>query len=143
MTLLVKTLGLAAKVEENFDDVTAGAYYYEAVGVAKKYGIAGGAGDNRFNPKTNISRQDMMTLTGKALEKFGGLELTSDLTALDQFSDKNGIAGYARESMAALTREGLITGSGAKLNPSAPTTRAEAAAFLYRIYNETYMPPAS
>ncbi len=77
----------------------------------------------------------MMTLTGKALEKFEGLELTEDLTVLDQFGDKNGIAGYARESMAALVKEGLITGSGNKLNPLSQTTRAEAAAFLYRIYN--------
>ncbi len=136
LVLLLKTLGLAAEFDGNFADVEPGTYYYEAVGIAKKLGIAAGSGNNRFNPKENISRQDMMALTVRALEEFKKLEIAESSTMLDKFSDKAEIAGYAMESLATLVREGLIAGSGEKMNPRAKTTRAEAAVFLYRIYNK-------
>jgi hypothetical protein len=134
LVLLIKTLGLTADFDGNFDDVQRGTYYYEAAGIAKKLGIAAGSGSNRFNPKENISRQDMMALTARALEKFENLKASGNPAVLDKFSDKRDIAGYAVESLATLVKEGLITGSADKLNPRANTTRAEAAVFLYRIY---------
>jgi hypothetical protein len=131
LVLLIKTLGLTADFEDNFDDVQPGAYYYEAVGIAKKLGITGGIGNNRFNPQDPISRQDMMVMTARALEHFKGLKLTADLTVLDHFSDKGDIAGYATGSLATLVKEGLIAGSGERLNPRAQTTRAEARRYSY------------
>ncbi|MGG1616262.1 leucine-rich repeat protein [Paenibacillus sp. NRS-1781] len=136
LTLLVKTLGLTTSFDSNFADVKQGSYYYEAAGIAKKLGIAGGSGDNKFNPSAPISRQDMMVLTDKALQKVNKLAATSSTTALESFSDRTDIAGYAASSLAVLVQEGLITGSNGKIAPKAPTTRAEAAVFLYRIYNQ-------
>lgn len=136
LVLLIKTLGLTVDFDGNFDDVESGTYYYETVGIARKLGIAAGSGNNRFNPKENISRQGMMVLTARALEKFKGLKLAGDSAVLDQFSDREDIADYAGNSLATLVKEGLIAGSGDKLNPRAQTTRAEAAVFLYRIYNK-------
>jgi hypothetical protein len=135
LVLLIKTLGLTADANSNFDDVEAGAYYYEALGSAKKLGIAAGSGNNRFNPRGNISRQDMMVLTARALEKIKRLEAVDNNAVLDKFSDKEDISGYAVKSLATLVKEGLVAGSGDKLYPRAQTTRAEAAAFLHRIYN--------
>lgn len=136
LVMLVKTLGLTADFHSNFADVSRDAYYYEACGIARKLGIAAGSGDNLFKPAENISRQDMVALTANALRKFRGLEVTSDLTVLNKFSDKGDIAGYAANCLATMVKEGLISGSDNKLNPRADTTRAEAAAFLYRIYNK-------
>ncbi|WP_283653784.1 leucine-rich repeat protein [Paenibacillus sp. RC334] len=136
LTLLVKTLGLTTSFDSNFADVKQGSYYYEAAGIAKKLGIAGGSGDNKFNPNAPISRQDMMVLTDKALQKANKLAITSSTAALESFSDRADIANYAAASLAALVQEGLITGSDGKIAPKAPTTRAEAAVFLYRIYNQ-------
>ncbi|QJD84994.1 S-layer homology domain-containing protein [Cohnella herbarum] len=135
LVLLVKTLGLTAKLEGNFADVERNAYYYEALGVAKRLGLATGTGQDEFHPLENISRQDMMVLTARALEKAKQLKASGDPAILASFSDKGDIAAYAEESLAVLAKEGLVTGSGDKLNPRAPTTRAEAAVFLYRIYN--------
>lgn len=135
LVLLVKTLGLTADFNDNFDDVKPGAYYYEAVGIARKLGIAAGSGNNRFNPLEPISRQDMMVLTARALEKYKDLKAAPDSTVLDKYTDKGDIADYAVGSLATLVKEGLITGSGATINPLANTTRAEAAVFLYRVYN--------
>ncbi|MBC8035188.1 MAG: S-layer homology domain-containing protein [Chitinophagaceae bacterium] len=136
LVLLVKTLGIAADFDNNFDDVQKGTYYYEAVGIAKKLGLTTGVGNNKFNPMENISRQDMMVLTARALEKFKGCKVLDEISGLDKFSDKGEIVRYAIKSLATLVKEGLISGSGNKLNPGAQTTRAEAAVFLYRIYNK-------
>jgi hypothetical protein len=136
LVFLVNTLGLTVDFDTNFDDVKQGDYYYEALGIARKLGIATGSGNNKFNPKANISRQDMMVLTARALEKFKKLEAAGVSPVLGKFKDKGDIAGYATDGMAALVREGLIAGSGDMINPQANTTRAEAAVFLYRIYNK-------
>jgi hypothetical protein len=135
MVLLVKTLGLTAKVDHNFDDVKPGAYYYEPVGIAKKLGIAAGSG-NRFNPRDYISRQDMMVLAARALEKYAMIKPVNESSLLDKYQDKNDMAAYALDKIANLVKEGLIAGYQDRIYPQAHTTRAEAAVFLYRIYNK-------
>lgn len=133
--LLIRTLGLRAEFTDNFDDVKEDAYYYEAVGIAKKLGIALGDGANRFNPEEPISRQDLMTLSARVLDKYMGLKLSDDIHVLDRFIDKGDIAEYALSGIATLVKEGLIVGSDSRISPLANTTRAEAAVFLYRVYN--------
>ncbi len=123
MVLLINTLGLTADFTKNFDDVKPNTYYYHAVGIAKKLGIAAGSGNNRFNPTESISGQDMMVLAVRALEKFQGLKAADNSTSLDKFSDKRDIAEYAVNSLAALVNAGLIKGSGNVLNPRSSTTR--------------------
>lgn len=44
--------------------------------------------------------------------------------------------GMAEESLATLVKESLIIGSNNMLFPKDNTTRAEAAVFLYRIFNQ-------
>ena len=136
LCFLIRTLGVDAKFDENFDDISRDAYYYKEIGIAQKLGITNGTGNNKFNPNANITRQDMMVLTNRALEKHKGLNATGDKTLLDRFIDKGEIAEYASESLTTLVKEGIISGSGNKLNPLQQTTRAEAAVFLFRIYNK-------
>ncbi len=133
---LVRTLDVDAKFDENFEDIKSGAYYYDEIAIAKELGITRGTGDNKFNPNSNITRQDMMVLTERTLRMLNKIEnrgLTSDL---EIFGDKSLIADYAMGSMASLVKEGLIEGDGEKIHPLGNTTRAEAAVFLYRIYNK-------
>jgi hypothetical protein len=131
---LVRTLGVNARFDENFADLKGDAYYYREIGIAKKLGITNGTGNNRFSPEEPITRQDMMVLTGRALGMLKKLELQGTSSDLDIFADKSLVADYAVESIASLVREGLIVGSGDRVNPLGKTTRAEAAVFLYRIY---------
>ncbi|HPW40743.1 MAG TPA: S-layer homology domain-containing protein, partial [Bacillota bacterium] len=94
-----------------------------------------GTGNNKFSPDESITRQDMMVLTERALRMLKKLEVQGSASDLDRFADKTLIAAYATDSIASVVREELIVGSGDRINPLGSTTRAEAAVFLYRIYN--------
>lgn len=134
--LLVKALGLTAKVDSNFNDVSTKDYYYEAVGIARKLGITSGVGVNRFNPKASITRQDMMVMVDNALKIAKKLSVTGDAGDLAGYSDASKIAAYAEASVANLVKDGIIQGSGGRINPLGNATRAEAAVIMYKIYNK-------
>ena len=51
------------------------------------------------------------------------------------FKDAAEIAPWGEESLALLTGQGYLVGSENSLRPRAKTNRAEAAVFLYGIYN--------
>ncbi|AZN39071.1 S-layer homology domain-containing protein [Paenibacillus albus] len=135
MLLLAKTLGLSADVNGNFADVLQGSYYYEAVGIAKALGFASGDEHQLFHPQASITRQEMMTLTARALVKLGTLKAGGSTVSLERFSDRADLSAYAAASVSALLDAGLIQGSSGKLNPRANTTRAEAAVFLYNVFH--------
>lgn len=132
---LINALGLTAKIDSNFSDISTMAPYSQEIAVAKKLGITTGIGNNKFAPETPITRQDMMVLTAKALNVAKKLSLTDSTTELGGFADQNGIAAYARASVAAMVRSGVIVGDGKNINPKANTSRAEASVIMYRIYN--------
>ncbi|NGP60503.1 metallophosphoesterase [Paenibacillus thiaminolyticus] len=116
-----------------FADVGAGAYYADAIAIAKELGLVRGKRDGFFGPQYAVTRQDLFTMTARALEHIGKLKLTSDPAVLTQFADHEKISGYAKEAFAALLDEGLIQGSGSKLRPDGYATRAEVAVFFNRI----------
>jgi hypothetical protein len=136
LCFLVRSLGMDAKADDNFEDIRSDAYYSKEIGIAKKLGITSGTGNNQFSPDASITRQDMMVMAGNALRITKKLEGKGAAYDLDGFADKSIISVYAVDRVASVVRAGLIVGSGDKLNPLGSTTRAEAAAFLYRIYNK-------
>ena len=133
---LIRTLGVEARFDGNFDDISKDDYYYKEIGIAQRMGITKGTGNNKFNPEESITRQDMMVLTERALRMFKRIEAQGAASDLDKFADKSLIADYAVNSVASVVKEGLIVGSGDGVNPLGNTTRAETAVFLYRIYNK-------
>ncbi|MBC8014717.1 MAG: S-layer homology domain-containing protein [Sporomusaceae bacterium] len=136
LLLLIKSLGLSAKVDSNFSDVSESDYYYESVGIAKKLGISQGEGNNLYNPKAQISRQDMMVLAVKAMKIAGSSISTGASSDIANFADKSKISSYAVDSIAAMVKDGLIKGDGTNIYPNANATRAEAAVLIYGIYNK-------
>lgn len=133
---LIRTIGVDAKVDGNFGDISRDAYYYNEIGIAKKLGITSGTGNNKFSPDASITRQDMMVLTERALRMLKGLKVQGTASDLGKYRDKSLVAAYAVKSVASVVKEGLIVGSGYLVNPLGNTTRAEAASFLYKIYNK-------
>ncbi|MFC5529747.1 S-layer homology domain-containing protein [Cohnella yongneupensis] len=137
VVLLMKALGFAgtADAAASFGDVSQVDYYYEAVSLAKQLGIVGGTGNGRFDPKAEISRQDMMVMTERALLKAGKLrDADIGTDKLRSYADYGGIATYAQDAISRLVNEGLVSGSGGRIHPTGNTTRAEVAVLMYRIY---------
>jgi len=133
---LINTLDLKAHSDENFSDVYEEDYYYEALATAKKLGITSGIDDDIFKPAECITRQDVITLTVRALNAAGIVFEPADISTIEGYIDFRLISDYAAESVAILVREGIIQGSGNRLNPLHNFTRAEAAVLLYRVYTE-------
>ncbi|RAV06437.1 S-layer homology domain-containing protein [Paenibacillus sp. YN15] len=137
LMLLVNALELAAEPGGSFADVEENAYYAEAVGIARRLGIAEGADDNRFHPETPISRQDIFTLVARAMVLAGKLDASEARPeALTRFADSASLASYAVKSAALLAEAGMIQGDNQGIRPLDSITRAEAAVLLYRIYNK-------
>ncbi|MGZ9586450.1 S-layer homology domain-containing protein [Paenibacillus marinisediminis] len=135
LKLLVDTLGLQADINGNFDDVAENAYYYNEVAIAKALGIVSGQGANQFNPTAEVSRQDMMVMVDKALHAAGKPGAEGSKEDLQKYKDADKIAKYALDSVASLTKEGIVQGNVSGINPTGKTTRAEAAVILHKLYN--------
>ncbi len=136
LCFLVRTLGVDARIDGSFDDISQDAYYFKEIAIARKLGITSGTGNNKFSPDASITRQDMMVLTERALRMLNRLEAQASVSDLEKFADKSLVAAYAVDSVASVVKEGLIVGGGDNVNPLGNTTRAEAAVFLYRIYSK-------
>jgi hypothetical protein len=134
LMLLIQALGIEAKDEAGFEDVTPADYYYPAVSAARKLGIAEGSGGNLFHPKAPITRADMMVLVARALNNTGHLRNEVSDSYLSGFTDQDEIAPYAKDSVNLLVQEGIVMGTGEAILPKDSTTRAEAAVLIYRVY---------
>lgn len=134
--LLVRALGLNARVVSNFADVHQTDYFYNGMGIAKALGIVKGTGNNMGCPREAITRQEMMVMAARALRLFGKLEegTTEDLEGI---FDKGDIADYAILDIASLVKSGIVPEQETTtIRPAELATRAEAAKLLYRIYNK-------
>lgn len=134
--LLIGALGIHSDFKTNFEDIGPTDYYYEEAGIAKELGISTGVDGNRLDPKKPITRQDIMVMVERAMRIAHKELVASKGTELAPFEDHNQVADYATNSLSLLIKNGLIEGDGTLLHPTQHTTRAEAAVFLYRIYNK-------
>ncbi|MBR2471400.1 MAG: S-layer homology domain-containing protein [Clostridia bacterium] len=129
---LIRTLGLSAEATDNFADVAADEYYAKEIAIGKAIGVLNGVGNNNYDPKAPISRQDLMVICTRGMKLVKELKL--DTSALDVFSDNALIADYAKEGITGMVTEGIIKGNAdGTINPLGNTTRAEAAVIMARI----------
>lgn len=130
--MLSRAFDLESDFSDNFPDVEENSYYYNAIGKAKKLGIAKGS-HGKFNPKSALSRQDAMVLIVRALE-VSGIDLPDGSDGdLQVFKDKHNISDYAEAAFKTLVKAGIIKGSNKFLNPNSSVSRAEIAVILYRV----------
>ena len=124
-------------ITSNFSDVVKGSdtyskETYQAVGVAKKLGIAQGT-NGKFNPKSYITRQEAMTLIYRTLDEVNyDLEYTVSAST-SSFKDYSSVASYAKTAISNLIGHGIVIGNNNKINPTSNITRAEMAVILHRV----------
>ncbi|NGP45359.1 S-layer homology domain-containing protein, partial [Bacillaceae bacterium SIJ1] len=100
---------------------------------AKDLGIVQGTGDNRFNPNAHIARQDLFTMTARALTALDKLPANAAKNTLEGYEDVSSIASYAKDGISQLEKTGLVQGNENQLKPLDEATRAETAVMIDRI----------
>lgn len=138
VAMLVRALGVNGSEagKTDFSDVDSKSWYYSPVMAASSIGLVSGYGNGRFAPDATITREEIASLSVRAL-KYMKLPLeTADGNALSIFNDKNNISGWARDNAAIAVKAGIIKGMpGGVFAPGSMTTRAEGAAILKRLLN--------
>ena len=130
--LLVRAFKLASDSEENFADVSASDYFAKELAVARNTGLVNGIGENKFAPRNNITRQDMMVIVCRALKSMDKL-VGDGVLDVPQASDFDTVSDYAKEAVSALVNAGLVNGKNGNVAPLDYTTRAEVAVLIARI----------
>jgi len=128
--LLVRAFKLESENTENFADVSANDYFAPELAIARNSGIVNGIGDNKFAPRNTITRQDMMVIVYRALQK---LDVKFDIYDEPNYEDFGTVADYAREAVTALIGADLVNGKNNRIAPTDYTTRAEVAVLIKRI----------
>lgn len=130
--LLVSALDLRADSSSNFTDVSSDVWYYQAVSTAQALKLVNGRNEGLFGAKESITRQEIAVILFRALSVVSFQPDYSSKTVV--FADQKQIGAYAREAVEHLQQTGIINGySDGTFRPLNLTTRAEAAALIYRI----------
>ena len=104
-------------------------------------GVTSGKGEGRFAPNDKITRQEICIMLNRVIEyvdrERGTSTLTNTSTEMDpQFTDTASIAGWAVDSVALLTNNGLMSGKdGGRVAPLDNTKIEEAVALILALYN--------
>ena len=124
-----------------FTDVKETDHFYTALAWGQQMGLASGVGEGRFAPREYITREQAFSLLHRFLPVAGKTCPDGSLSVLDQFQDKDKIAGFAQIPSATLVSQGLASGSGGMLDPKGTLTRAQMASLLYRVLEHTPITP--
>lgn len=134
VTVLWRYAGSPAGWENPFTDVLNGSWFTQAVAWAAENGIVNGVGNNKFEPDSNITREQMAAILFR-YAAMSGFD-TSARGNLDQYPDRGDVSGYAVEPLSWAVAEGLIkgtdNGNGILLDPQGNATRAQVATIIMR-----------
>ncbi|ASA23665.1 carbohydrate binding domain-containing protein [Paenibacillus donghaensis] len=112
-----------------FTDVSASAWYADALAKGAQARIVTGYADGSFNPGSSVQRQDSFLMLSRAFR----LEQMPE-AVLSTFPDQDQLSGYARAAAGTMAVNGYISGdANSQLKPQGTLTRAEAAVMISRM----------
>lgn len=126
--MVVRALGLQAKVSDSVFSDTKGKWYASDVQALYEAGIIQGTSPTTFAPNNNLTRQQVSLMMARTL-RYVGIDTKKYETAVS-FRDINSIAPTARGDVSALVNLGIIEGENSYFAPSRQVTRAELAEIL-------------
>ncbi|GFZ75607.1 hypothetical protein GCM10008018_20590 [Paenibacillus marchantiophytorum] len=137
--MLIQLFDLAdSSATAAFTDVDAGAWYYNSIASAQKIGLVQGKDDGSFGVNDQISREDMAVLIYRASKIMSSMTVQAN-GATSNFLDGDQISTYAKDAVWAATQAGLMDGvAEGYFEPKGKSTRAQAAAVIYRLYQESF-----
>ena len=121
----------AAKHGCPFADVRRGSYYEQAIAWASENGIVTGFDAATFAPDRAITREQLAAILFR-FAAYRGMDAVTLRENLSSFQDQAAISAYAVSALNWAVGEGLMQGTGDKLEPTGNATRAQVAAMLQR-----------
>ena len=114
-----------------FADVRRGSYYEQAIAWASENGIVTGFDASTFAPDRAITREQLAAILFR-FAAYRGMDAVTLRENLSSFQDQAAISAYAVSALNWAVGEGLMQGTGDKLEPTGSATRAQVAAILSR-----------
>ena len=109
-----------------FDDVSAGAYYYDAIRWSVEQGIAAGTSAKSFSPEAACTRGQVVTFLWRAA---GSPEPVNSRSPFNDVPD----GAYYHDAVCWAVEQGITAGtSAATFSPDAACTRGQVVTFLWR-----------
>lgn len=122
-----------------FTDVENSSPYYEYIASSEQENTVKGFGDDTFRGNNNTTREEVISISSRAIAGKKGYAYPENTDDYVQFADNADIEGWENqyEEIALAVREGLID-KGGILAPKSNVTRLDAAVILYRLFNCLY-----
>lgn len=136
MLVLSQGLNPISPTKSSFSDVDATHWGYEWIEAAKRAGIINGNANGMFLPNAKVTREEMMTMLVRTIEKENRTPINKAQIPLSSFNDAEKISDWAKPYVEKAIQTGLIQGTNGKVNPLSSSTRAEAAVVIYRLIEQ-------
>lgn len=120
-----------------FADVRRGSYYEQAIAWASENGIVTGFDASTFAPDRAITREQLAAILFR-FAAYRGMDAVTLRENLSSFQDQAAISAYAVSALNWAVGEGLMQGTGDKLEPTGNATRAQVAAMLRRFMQRNF-----
>lgn len=124
-----------------FRDVPHGQWFSPYVQWAAAQDIVSGYGNRRFGPDDPVTREQLAAILSRYLD-YRSMALPADKNAVKSFGDIGSVSAWAKDSVNAIGRIGLLQGDEhGNYNPAATATRAEVSVVcmkLSEMLSQTY-----
>ena len=128
MRYINRAFHFTEKASISFDDVTTGAWYYETIQIAVKYGYINGVSEDKMDPQGDITREQAAVIIGRLFKEDPGTVSASSLP----FGDRDQIASWSAGYIKAAVDKGILSGyEDGTFRPKQDVTRGEVAKILY------------
>jgi len=132
--IIVRGLGLPAKSNAKFTDVTENDWFFAFVSTANFYGIVNGVSETEFNPNGTITREEAAVMVTRAAKLCGMNTETEVFEARDtlaEFVDYVKASDWSIASLAFCYDERIFSDAVMEIKPKEAVTRAEIAQMLF------------
>ncbi len=128
--MFVTVLGRLAEADtanysNDFQDVARGQYFEGYVAWASGNGFVSGSGNGMFLPDDRITREQIALILYR-YAKLTGIDISdTDQAQCRSYSDYGSVTDAAKEAFCWVVNQGIMAGSGGKLEPKGEATRAQ------------------
>lgn len=130
MTMTNKAFSFSDTAPISYPDVKADDWFAQQIAIAKAAGYITGYPDGTMQPNNQISRQEVAVIVSRVLD----LDTAAGSEVLSKFSDAAGIPAWSGGAIAAMVKDGYLTGyPDGTFKANNPIKRAETAVILTRV----------